>query len=82
MDGDKNKVDTSDLDARCLKEMIDEFNTETSRLHKQAQLLADKEEKEFIEALHRNGIAVHNDKTSTVLDKHTNKIIDSSGNVA
>ena len=70
MDGDNNKVEASDLDARCFKEMIDEFNTEASRLNKQAQILADKEEKEFIEALHRNGIAVHNDKKLTVSNLH------------
>ena len=80
MDGGKNKDDANDLDAQCFKEMINEFNTESSRLNKQAKILAEKEEQEFIEALHRNGIAVHNNKKLTILDKHTNKIIDISGN--
>jgi len=77
--GGNNVVERDDLDAACFKEIIDEFNSEANRLEIQAKILADKEEKEFIEALHKNGI--------TVLDRRNNttqppiKRTDISGNI-
>ena len=77
--GGNKVVERDDLDAACFKEMVDEFNSEANRLEIQSKILADKEEKEFIEALHKNGIAVLDRSNNNA--KTTNIRVDISGNV-
>lgn len=63
---------------KCFLEMTDEYNKETSRIQKEAQLLKEKEEEEFTQYVYQNGISVCYGNKITILDKKTNKIIDIS----
>jgi hypothetical protein len=76
-----NKENALDKSAECFNEMLSEYKSESIRLAKEAKLLVDKEEEEFIKAVYENGIAVRiGQHKLTMLDKSTNKIVDVSGN--
>jgi hypothetical protein len=79
--GSVNKEKMLDKSDECFNEMLSEYKSESIRLAKEAKLLADKEEEEFIKAVYENGIAVRIGRHKlTMLDKSTNKIVDVSRN--
>lgn len=71
----ENKSEKEKLD-ECFKEMKREFDIETERLQKEAELLKEKEEQEFINLVYESGIPVSVGNKLLVLDKKTNKIVE------
>ena len=71
----ENKSEKEKLD-ECFKEMKLEFDIETERLKKEAELLKEKEEQEFINLVYQSGIPVSVGNKLLVLDKKTNKIVE------